>query len=66
MMEVSTRTPSDMKGGHLAKHNQGHLLLRESAQCPEGEKDAFSNISNYCFFNTNNLWINLEAIQNHF
>ena len=65
MMEVSPRTPSDMKGGHLARHKKGHFLLRESAQCPKDEQSAFSDIQNYCFFNTNNLWINLLAIQNY-
>ena len=65
MMEVATRTPSDMKGGHLAKHKDGYLLLRESAQCPNGEQSAFSDIGNYCFFNTNNLWINLPALHSY-
>ena len=65
MMEVSRRTPSDMKGGHLARMNNGCLVLREAAQCPEGEKAIFSDIDRYCFFNTNNLWLNLPAIQNY-
>ncbi|MBU4055463.1 MAG: UTP--glucose-1-phosphate uridylyltransferase [Proteobacteria bacterium] len=63
MMEVSTRTPADMKGGHLARHKEGYLLLRESAQCHKKEMEAFSNIASYSLFNTNNLWLNLPALK---
>jgi UTP--glucose-1-phosphate uridylyltransferase len=62
MMEVAPRTPSDVKGGHIAKHKDGRLILRESAQCPENELSAFRNIKRYGFFNTNNIWINLKAL----
>lgn len=63
MMEVATKTPADVKGGHLARHKNGRLLLREAAQCPEDELDAFKDIKRYCFFNTNNIWINLEFLK---
>jgi UTP--glucose-1-phosphate uridylyltransferase len=63
MMEVSDRTPADMKGGHLARYRKGGLVLREIAQCPDEEKKAFSDINRYCFFNTNNLWINLRLLK---
>jgi UDP-N-acetylglucosamine pyrophosphorylase len=36
--------------------------LRELAQCPPDEADIFQDISRYGFFNTNNLWINLDAL----
>jgi len=62
MMEVSQRTPADKKGGHLAKTQNGRLLLREIAQCPEDELTAFEDIERYRFFNTNSLWINLKAL----
>jgi UTP--glucose-1-phosphate uridylyltransferase len=65
MMEVSDRTPADMKGGHVAGTRDGRYKLRETAQCPEDELDAFRNINRYCFFNTNNLWINLKALRDH-
>jgi len=64
MMEVALRTPADVKGGHLARHKDGYLLLRESAQCPEEELDAFRDIDRYRFFNTNNLWVNLNFLKN--
>jgi hypothetical protein len=37
-------------------------VLRESAQCPEDEIASFQDVSLYRFFNTNNLWIDLEAL----
>lgn len=63
MMEVVPRTPSDVKGGHIARHINGRLILRESAQCPQDEMDAFKDIKLYRFFNTNNIWINLKALE---
>ncbi|MBF0225399.1 MAG: UTP--glucose-1-phosphate uridylyltransferase [Desulfobacterales bacterium] len=62
MMEVSDRTPSDIKGGHLARSKNGGLLLRESAQCPSDEISAFQDINLFHFFNTNNIWVNLEFL----
>ncbi len=62
MMEVAEKTPADIKGGHLARHKNGRMVLREAAQCPADEIDAFQDIRRYRFFNTNNIWINLEAL----
>ncbi len=62
LMEVAERTAADRKGGHLAQRSQG-LLLRESAQCPEGEQSAFQDIRRHRYFNTNNLWLRLDALQ---
>ncbi len=63
MMEVADRTEADRKGGHLARLKDGRLTLRESAQCPEGEREEFQDIRLYKFFNTNTLWINLSALK---
>jgi UTP--glucose-1-phosphate uridylyltransferase len=62
MMEVAPRTPADKKGGHLAQLNQGNFILRELAQCPSDEKVVFQDITRYRFFNTNNLWVDLTAL----
>ena len=62
LMEVADRTPADRKGGHLAQRPDGQLILRESAQCPPDEEAEFQDIGRYCYFNTNNLWINLRAL----
>ena len=61
LMEVTDRTVMDRKGGHLARLGDGRLTLREAGQCAPEEADAFSNIARYSFFNTNNIWIRLDA-----
>lgn len=63
LMEVADRTPMDRKGGHIAQTVDGQLLLRESAQCPTKDISAFQDITRHRFFNTNNLWIDLEALK---
>jgi UTP--glucose-1-phosphate uridylyltransferase len=62
MMEVAERTVADLKGGHLARHKTGRLVLRELAQCPEDEIKSFQDILTYRYFNTNNIWINLKRL----
>ena len=62
MMECCERTSNDKKGGHLASR-EGQLILREAAQCPDEDEDAFQDISKHRYFNTNNLWIDLEALK---
>jgi UDP-N-acetylglucosamine pyrophosphorylase len=64
LMEVTRRTASDSKGGHLAVDRaSGRLLLRESAQCPEDDKAVFQDIDRHRFFNTNNLWLRLDRLK---
>lgn len=63
MMEVADRTSADRKGGHLALLKDGRLTLRERAQCPEDEEEEFQDTTLFRYFNTNNLWINLEALR---
>ena len=64
LMEVTRRTAADRKGGHLARSDvDGKLLLRESAQCPEEDEEVFQDIGKHQFFNTNNLWVNLESLR---
>jgi UTP--glucose-1-phosphate uridylyltransferase len=63
LMEVTRRTPSDRKGGHLARRlDTKRLLLRESAQCPEEDLAYFQDIDRHRYFNTNNLWIRLDRL----
>jgi len=63
LMEVADRTAADRKGGHLARRVDGGLVLRESAQCPPEDSDAFQDIGRHRYFNTNNLWLNLIALK---
>jgi UDP-N-acetylglucosamine pyrophosphorylase len=62
LMEVTERTASDRKGGHVAQRG-GKLLLRESAQCPEEDQAYFQDIERHRFFNTNNLWLRLDSLK---
>jgi UTP--glucose-1-phosphate uridylyltransferase len=63
MMEVAEKTPSDVKGGHLAKlRDSGRFILREAAQCPKEEIVAFQQIGPYRYFNTNSIWVNLNSV----
>jgi UTP--glucose-1-phosphate uridylyltransferase len=61
-MEVLRRSPADRKGGHIARRRGGGLVLRESAQVPDEDQDAFQDIERHRYFNTNNLWINLGTL----
>ena len=64
LMEVAERTASDRKGGHLARRKRdGRLVLREIAQCPEANLDAFQDIARHRFFNTNTLWLRLADLR---
>lgn len=63
LMEVARRTEADKKGGHLARRKDGRLLLREVAQCPQEDIDAFQDIRKYRYFNTNNIWVNLARLK---
>jgi UTP--glucose-1-phosphate uridylyltransferase len=62
LMEVADRTEADRKGGHLARRRAGGLLLREIAQTPDTDVDAFQDVSRHRFFNTNSLWVNLRTL----
>jgi UTP--glucose-1-phosphate uridylyltransferase len=64
LMEVTRRTGADRKGGHLAvRKADGRLLLREVAQCPEEDLEAFQDIAQHRYFNTNSLWIRLDLLK---
>jgi UTP--glucose-1-phosphate uridylyltransferase len=63
LMEVADRTEADRKGGHVAQRRGGGLVLREVAQTPEEDLDAFQDVKRHRYFNTNNLWVDLEALR---
>src|SRR4051812_5579506 len=62
LMEVADRTEADKKGGHIARRRDGGLVLRETAQTPDADLDAFQDVSRHRYFNTNSLWIDLHAL----
>jgi UTP--glucose-1-phosphate uridylyltransferase len=61
-MEALRRTAADRKGGHLARRD-GRLVLREIAQTPDEDVDSFQDVERHRFFNSNNLWVDLEALR---
>ncbi len=63
LMEVADRTEADSKGGHLAVRHDGRMVLREVAQCPPEALAAFSDITRYTYFNTNNIWLHLPTLR---
>jgi UTP--glucose-1-phosphate uridylyltransferase len=63
IMEVVRGTQADRKGGHIARRrDDGRLVLRETAQTPEGD-DSFTDVERWRFYNTNNLWVSLRALR---
>ncbi len=64
LSEVVDRTEADRKGGHLARRTEdGALVLRETAQVPEEDQEAFEDTERHRFFNANNIWVNLRALK---
>ena len=63
LMEVVPRTKADRKGGHLARRREdGRLVLRETAQTPEEDREALQDVGRHHYGNTNNLWVDLVAL----
>ncbi|XP_041352363.1 UTP--glucose-1-phosphate uridylyltransferase-like isoform X2 [Gigantopelta aegis] len=62
VMEVTDKTRADVKGGTLVEID-GKLRLLEIAQVPKEHVDEFKSINKFKIFNTNNLWMNLEAMK---
>ncbi|GAC1487560.1 MAG: UTP--glucose-1-phosphate uridylyltransferase [Solirubrobacteraceae bacterium] len=61
LSEQCGRTEADRKGGHLALRD-GRLILRETAQTPAADQTAFEDIGRHPYFNINNLWVHLPAL----
>ena len=59
-LEAARGTPADRKGGHLACY-QGQMVLRETAQVPEGDA-SFTDVERWRWYNTNSIWIDLAAL----
>ncbi|XP_027940798.1 UTP--glucose-1-phosphate uridylyltransferase [Vigna unguiculata] len=59
-MEVTPKTLADVKGGTLISY-EGRVQLLEIAQVPDEHVSEFKSIEKFKIFNTNNLWVNLNA-----
>ncbi|CAI5739480.1 unnamed protein product [Peronospora destructor] len=62
VMEVTEKTRADVQGGTLVSY-KGKPHLLEVSQVPPEHMDDFRAINKFGTFNTNNLWVNLRAIQ---
>mmetsp|Transcript_15700 Transcript_15700/g.25843 ORF Transcript_15700/g.25843 Transcript_15700/m.25843 type:complete len:603 (+) Transcript_15700:101-1909(+) len=62
LLEVTDRTRSDVKGGTLIDY-EGRMRLLEVAQVPASKRDEFNSIKKFSIFNTNNIWVRLDAIE---
>ena len=63
-IEAVRRTPSDRKGGHFARRtSDGRIVLRETAQTLDEDKEALADLSRHRFASTNDLWFDLVAVR---
>ena len=62
LIEVTPKTAADVKGGTLYEQN-GKLKLLEIAQVPQEHIGEFCSQEKFSVFNTNNIWINLLALE---
>jgi UTP--glucose-1-phosphate uridylyltransferase len=60
-MEVIEGTAADRKGGHIAVRD-GQLVLRETAQVPDSDAASFRDYTRWKYYNTNNLYVDLDAL----
>ena len=64
MIEVAKRTPADRKGGHIVRDKAtGRLMLREMSQVHPDDKDDAQNIDKHPYFNTNSIWVRIDALK---
>jgi UTP--glucose-1-phosphate uridylyltransferase len=63
LMEIAERAHGDRKGGHPARLRSGGLVLREIAQTPQEDLEAFKDTSRHRLFNANSLWFDLRALR---
>ncbi|MBT1181211.1 UTP--glucose-1-phosphate uridylyltransferase [Bifidobacterium sp. CP2] len=64
MVEVATRTYADRKGGHIVRDaKSGRLILREMSQVHPDDKADAQNIDKHPYFNTNSIWVRVDALK---
>ena len=63
VMEVTPKTPADVKGGTVYEDLEGQLHLLELAQVPQEHVDEFCSMRKFKVFNTNNIWIHLRHLK---
>mmetsp|Transcript_26489 Transcript_26489/g.45615 ORF Transcript_26489/g.45615 Transcript_26489/m.45615 type:complete len:520 (+) Transcript_26489:90-1649(+) len=61
-IETTNKTRADVKGGTIVEY-EGKVKLLELAQVPSKKVEEFKSIKKFKVFNTNNLWLRLDAIE---
>ena len=61
-MEVTKKTPCDIKGGILCKDAHNQIKLIEKSQISESDIATFLDIHHFDCFNTNNIWIHIPSL----
>ena len=63
-IEAVRRTPSDRKGGHFARRKaDGRIVLRETAQTSDDDREALQDLERHRYCSTNNLWFDLDRMR---
>ncbi len=62
LIEMTPKTPADVKGGTIYQEGNRVKLL-EIASVPEEHKEEFCSQRKFKVFNTNNIWINLRHLR---
>lgn len=62
LIEMTPKTPADVKGGTVYQDGD-KLKLLEIASVPEEHKEEFCSQHKFKVFNTNNIWINLRHLR---
>jgi UTP--glucose-1-phosphate uridylyltransferase len=64
LSESTDRLEGDRKGGHLARRrSDGQLVLRETAQTPDEDREAFEDVTRHRYFNCNSVWVDLRVLE---
>lgn len=61
-IELCKKSKQDIKGGHIVKRD-GKYILREVSQIRESDKIRALDPEIHPYFNTNNIWVNLESLK---
>ena len=62
LIEMTPKTPADVKGGTIYREGDD-LKLLEIASVPEEHKEEFCSQRKFKVFNTNNIWVNLRHLR---
>eukprot|EP00949_MAST-11_sp_MAST-11-sp1_P004112 g4112.t1 len=61
-IEVTDKTRGDIRGGNLVQYDQKTRVV-EMSEVPPKYSDKFMSLKSFPLFNTNNLWVNIRALQ---